>query len=191
MSLTRNFVSLTRRSAFLAAIGLFAIAVPSIAQDASGPVLLTVTGDISKPNRDGYNPEIDKFFGYNEVDFTKATEFDLSALEALKTTSIKADFPKGGEIHTFEGPLLADVLAAAGANGGKITVQALDGYAVEAPLDELVAQGAMVALKRDGVAFGIGDFGPTQIVFPRAERNDLKDMPDDRWVWSIFHINVK
>ena len=96
---------------------------------------------------------------------------------------MKADFPKGRQVHTYEGVLLADVLAAAGATGTKVTVQALDGYAVETPLDELVAMGAVVAYKRNGVAFGIGDFGPTQIVFPRAERDDLADMSDDLWVW--------
>ena len=49
----------------------------------------------------------------------------------------------------------------------------------------------MVATSRDGQPMGIGDFGPTQIVFPRADRDDLKDMPDDWWVWSIFHIRVE
>lgn len=186
-----NSLSLSRRSALAFALSLACLAPPVLAQERQGPILLTVTGDVSKPNRAGYNPDTDKFFGFNDVAFSKATEFDLSALEALKTTAIKADFPKGGEIYTYEGPLLADVLAAAGASGGSVTVQALDGYAVEAPLEELVAQGAVVALKRNGEAFAIGGFGPTQIVFPRAERSDLKDMPDDRWVWSIFHINVK
>jgi hypothetical protein len=40
----------------------------------------------------------------------------------------------------------------------------MDGYAVEAPLDELLAKGAVVALERDGKALGIGGFGPKQIV---------------------------
>ena len=184
-------ISLLRRSFILGAVASLAIGAPALAQDTKGPILLTVTGEVENPNRGGYNPDIDKFFGYNEVEFSKAAEFDLAALEGLKMTAIKADFPKGGDVYTYEGPLLADVLAAAGATGGKITVQALDGYAVEAPLEEMVAQGAIVALKRNGQPFGIGGFGPTQIVFPRAERSDLKDMPDDRWVWSIFHINVR
>ncbi len=188
-----HLFSLSRRALFAASLGLFALSagLPAQAQNAKGPILLTVTGEVGKPNREGYNPEVDKFFGYNDVDFAKAAEFDLAALEGLSMNAVKADFPKGGEIYTFEGPLLADVLAAAGAKGGKVTIQALDGYAVEAPLEEMIAQGAIVALKRNGQSFGIGGFGPTQIVFPRAERSDLADMPDDRWVWSIFHINVK
>lgn len=195
MSFFTDAARFSRRGFGVVALGLFAVTAfvsgPVHAQEAKGPILLTVTGDVGNPNRGGYDPEVDKFFGYNDVDFAKAAEFDLAALEALKTTAVKADFPKGGTVYTFEGPLLADVLAAAGAGGQSVTVQALDGYAVEAPLAEMVAQGAIVALKRDGQSFGIGGFGPTQIVFPRAERDDLANMPDDRWIWSIFHINVK
>jgi len=83
------------------------------------------------------------------------------------------------------------VLAAAGATGQTVTIQALDGYAVEAPLAEMIAQGAIVATSRDGAPLGIGDFGPTWVVFPRADRADLKDMSDDRWIWSIFHIHIE
>ena len=104
---------------------------------------------------------------------------------------IKADFPKGGDVHEYEGPLLVDVLKAAGAEGDTVTIQALDGYAVEMPLAEAVANGAVVALKRNGEPLSIGGFGPTHVVFPRADRADLADMPDDNWIWSIFHIKVE
>ncbi len=155
-----------------------------------GTVLLTVTGEVMNPNRGAYNPDTDKFFGYNEVEFGKATQFDFDALSALASVKVNADFPKGETVYQYEGPLLVDVLKAAGASGDMVTMQALDGYAIEVSLEELEAAGAVLALKRDGEAFGIGGFGPTQIVFPRADRDDLKNMPDDNWIWSIFHISV-
>jgi hypothetical protein len=158
---------------------------------AEGPVLLTVTGEISAPNRGAVDPEEDKLFIFNEVSFEKAKEFDLGELEKLPQAVVHADFPKGGAEIEFSGPLLADVLAAAGAEGEILTVRAMDGYAVEAPLEEMVAKGAVVALERDGKALGIGGLGPTQIVFPRAERSDLADMPDDWWIWQIYHISVE
>jgi len=185
-----RFTSTLVRTA-IAVVGLIAMMSGAEAQQRNCPTILTVTGEISNPNRGGYDPEVDKFFGYTEVEFDKARAFTCKSLRALTTVTVKADFPKGRQVHTYEGVLLADVLAAAGATGTKVTVQALDGYAVETPLDELVAMGAVVAYKRNGVAFGIGDFGPTQIVFPRAERDDLADMSDDLWVWSIFHIRVE
>jgi hypothetical protein len=174
------------------ALTTLALGLPAAAQqDGNCPILLTVTGAVENPNRGGYDAETDKFFGYFDVEFDKAHALDCRSLRGMAIQSVRADFPKGRQVHTYEGPLLADVLAAAGANGQTVTVQALDGYAVEVPMADLVAAGAVVALSRDGHPFGIGDFGPTQIVFPRADRADLADMSDDWWVWSIFHIRVE
>lgn len=156
-----------------------------------GPVLLTVTGAVGNANRGAFDPEEDKFFGYNEVEFSSAKGFDYNELSSLDMVKVNADFPKGANVYEYEGPLLADVLKAAGAEGEMVTMQALDGYAIEVPLKELVDAGAVVALKRDGTHLGIGDYGPTHIVFPRADRADLADMPDDNWIWSIFHIKVE
>jgi len=185
-------MSYTRRTLFAAGLALCTLSPLSLAATpADGPIMLTVTGAVSNPNRGGYDPDTDKFFGYNEVIFEKAREFDFNDLAGLEMVSVKADFPKGRQIHDYEGPLLADVLQAAGATGDKLIVQALDGYAIEVSLQELIENGAVVALKRNGKMFGIGDFGPTQIVFPRAEREELAAMSDDQWIWSIFHINVQ
>lgn len=176
------------RSRLIAAALALAVVSPALAE---GPVLLTVTGDITAPNRGPVDPEQDKLFIFNEVSFEKAMEFDVSALEKLPQATVHADFPKGGAQTEFSGPLLKDVLAAAGAEGETVTVRAMDGYAIEAPVQELIDKGAVVALERDGKPLGIGGFGPTQIVFPRADRTDLSDMPDDWWVWQIYHIDVE
>lgn len=178
-----------RLSAALAAF--LAVAVAGLPAAAAGPVLVTVTGDISEPNRGPVDPDYDKLFVFNEVKFDKAHEFDLDTLEKLPQATVHADFPKGGAATAFTGPLLSDVLAAAGADGHTVTVQAMDGYAVEVPLADMVAKGAVLALARDGKPLGIGNFGPTQIVFPRADRPELADMPDDWWIWQIYHIDVQ
>lgn len=175
----------------LALSAALAIGLTTLPAVAEGPVLLTVTGDIDAPNRGPVDPETDKLFIFNEARFDKAREFDLGALEKLPQAVVRADFPKGGEETEFSGPLLKDVLASAGAEGKVVTVQAMDGYSVEVPVSEMIDKGAVVALERDGKALGIGGFGPTQIVFPRAERADLRDMPDDWWIWQIYHINVR
>jgi len=176
-----------QRSLLATAIAL-AAALPAVAD---GPVLVTVTGALANTNRGPFDADYDKLFGFNEVSFDKAMEFDVDALEALPQTTVTTDFPKGGPEVTFTGPALAEVLAAAGAQGDTVTIRAMDGYAVEAPMAEMVGKGAVVAIERDGKPLGIGSFGPTQIVFPRAERADLADMTDDWWVWQIYHINVE
>lgn len=156
-----------------------------------GTVILTVTGNVGLPSRGPSSDDVDKFFSFNDITFEGATQFDGAGLLALPQQTIKADFPKDGPVYSFEGPLLEDVLRAAGATGEVITIRALDGYAVEIPLTEAFSAGAVVALKRDGIPFAIGDFGPTHVVFPRAERVDMADMSDDWWVWSIYHIHVE
>ena len=156
-----------------------------------GTVILTVTGNVGLPTRGASSEDVDKFFSFNDIMFESAAQFDVAGLLALPQQAVKADFPKGGPVYTFEGPLLENVLEATGATGETITIRALDGYAVEIPLAEAFEKGAIVALSRDGIPFAIGDFGPTHVAFPRAERAELADMQDDWWVWSIYHIHVE
>ena len=176
---------------FLLAIAAAATLATAVPVAAGGPVLLTVTGEITNSNRGPSDPDSDKLFAFNDVSFDKAMVFDADALAAFQQIEVSTDFPKGGPMVTFSGPALADVLAAAGATGDTVTIRAMDGYAVEVPTEDMLGSGAVLAMSRDGQAFGIGDFGPTQVVFPRAERPDLKDMPDDWWVWQIYHIVVE
>ncbi len=158
---------------------------------ADGPTMLTVSGSVAEPNRGAVDPVNDKLFLFNDVQFDKATAFDLDSLYALPQVTVRTDFPMGGEQTEFSGPLLADVLRKAGADGQTLLVQAMDGYAIEVPFDEITGKGAVVALERDGAPLGIGDYGPTQIVFPRGERADLAQMNDDWWIWQIYHIAVE
>lgn len=175
------------RSMMLALAAALA-AAPALA---GGPVLLTVTGAIGVPNRGPLDPERDKLFVFNEASFDRAHEFDVDALAALPQVTVRADFPMGGPVSEFTGPKLADVLAAAGAEGDRVTIQAIDGYAITEPIADLVGRAAILATSRDGKALGLGGFGPMQLVFPRAERSDLGEMNDDWWIWQIFHIRVE
>ncbi|MEM9049810.1 MAG: hypothetical protein AAGC92_13950 [Pseudomonadota bacterium] len=161
------------------------------ADEAVGPAVLTVTGEVTRTNRGPYDPDTDKFFGYFDNEFKDAVSFDYKMLSQLDAVKVSADFPKDGPVHIFEGPTLAAVLEAAGATGETLTLQALDGYQIEVKVSELVRNGAVLALRRDGRPLGIGDFGPLHLVFPRAERDDLKDMSDDNWIWSVYHISIQ
>lgn len=172
-------------------LGALLVAPNAFAQEVEGPVILTISGNVANPNRGAVDPAVDQFFVYSEAEFSEATQFDYASLQKLEWLKTNADFPKNGDMQQFEGPLLADVLKAAGASGEKITMTALDGYAIEVKMQEMIDKGAVLALKRNGRPFAVGDYGPTQIVFPRAERADLKDMPDDNWIWSIYHIKVE
>ncbi len=183
------------RSLFVAALLAFSVSLSAQAADLAkpkGPVVLTVHGKIANANRGALNDFEDAFFKFGSVSFDKAAQFDLPMLEKLgmKTLTVKYDtWPKA---YKFEGPLLADVLKAAGANGKTVKVYALDGYGAEIPVAELQQYGVLLALKADGRYLGLGDRGPTWVVYPRNDKHPaLKSHDDAKWVWSALRVEVE
>lgn len=178
----------------LCVLAVFAIAVmaaPIGAKAADGPVVLTVAGNVTHPNRGPVDPFVDAFFNNAAITFDKAATFSVKDLEAIgmKTLTVRyPDWPKG---FTFEGPLLKDVLAKAGASGTTVRVQALDGYSAEIPMADVQRYPVVLAIKRDGQYLGIGDRGPAWVVFPRDDYPELQSQDDARWVWAAYYIHVE
>ena len=75
---------------------------------ASGPVVLTVGGRVRMPNQGD------------------AAHFDMTMLAALPQTSFSTRTPWYAQPRRFTGPLLRDVLVAAGAQGDVIRLTALN-----------------------------------------------------------------
>jgi hypothetical protein len=157
----------------------------------SGPVILTISGKIGQTNRGASDEISDPFFKNQQIKFARAAVFDLAMLEALPKHKVEADYPQGGPLHQFEGPLLRDVLKAAGATGRVVKVLAFDGYNQDIDMSEIEQWPILLALKQDGAYQALGSFGPTRIVFPRREVPALADRNDDKWVWGIVHIAVE
>jgi hypothetical protein len=158
----------------------------------TGPVLVTVAGAVENANRGPVDPFADGFFAYHEIVFERAAAFDLAALEALGMHQTTARYPNWPGMSTFEGPLLADVLAAAGARGISLRAVALDGYASDIPLADLEKYQVLLALKRDGKYLGIGGRGPAWIVYPREDHAELQAAKDDAALaWAVFVLLVE
>jgi hypothetical protein len=158
----------------------------------AGPAILTVAGAVDRPNRGPVDPFADAFFAFHEIAFDRAAEFDLAMLESLGMHEIRAHYPNWPGPSTFEGPLLADVLAAAGAGGQTLRAVALDGYASEIPLADLAKYQVVLALKRDGRYLGIGGRGPAWIVYPREDHPELQAATDDAGLaWAAFVLMVE
>lgn len=170
-----------------------AMVLPAHSEQLPGPkttTLVTITGNITKTNRGPYDEARDVWFRHLEIKFTKAAAFDAAMLASLKQHTVKTDFPMGGIVRNFTGPLLADVLTAAGATGSTATITAIDGYAAELSLAEIKKFGVILAIAEDSKPFGIGDYGPAWIIFPRLDNPALKNRNDDGWVWSVVAISV-
>jgi hypothetical protein len=157
----------------------------------TGPVIVTVTGAVANTNRGPFDANKDIFFKNQQVTFQRAAAFDLAMLEALAQRTVESDYPQGGPLHKFEGPLLRDVLKAAGATGKVVKVLAIDGYNQEIEIREIEQWPILLALKEDGKYMPLGGFGPTRIVFPRRDVPALADRNDDKWVWAVVQIGVE
>lgn len=123
----------------------------------------------------------------------------LTAAEIAALPRVSIAFDAHGQKHTYEGPLLIDVLAKAGAPTGKalrgpalaqaVVVRAADGYAVVYGLAELDpgtrANRVILADKADGAALGAKD-GPFKVV---AE-GDLRPARGARLVTTIDVVDL-
>lgn len=177
-------------------IGLLslALAFSASAADAPAPVgstILTVAGNISQVNRPPFDRFEDTFFAHHERSFDKAFAFDLAMLGALDTHRASIAFAGWPRPIQIEGPLLQDVLAAAGAAQGTVTLVALDGFATELSPSQLAAEDWIVALKKNGRYLGIGQRGPTWVLYARRDGKPATEEDEGRWPWAVFLIEVR
>jgi hypothetical protein len=165
----------------------------SLAQNASrpaGPVVLTVTGDVGQTNRGPLDPFADKLMDAQGTRFERAMEFDQAALTALGMQTVSVRYPTWPAAHTFEGPLLKDVLNAAGVASGAVQPVALDGYGTEIPYSDLETWPVILALKMDSRWLPIGGAGPAWVIYPRDSFPELAQEDDAKWVWGVSHLRA-
>lgn len=164
------------RRATLAWLGTF-LYTPLMAQvplagAPTGPLILTVTGDISGHPSGGVG-------------------FDAAMVDALPEHSVKATTPWYKESQTFSGPLLKDVLDAVGATGKKLKMVALNDYAVEVPVSDVAKYRPVLARKINGKVLGIRDKGPLFLMYPFDDFPEIRnDVYYARCIWQLNRINV-
>lgn len=160
-------------------------------EKASGQVILTIAGKVSKTNRPAFSEFEDGFLNYQEKSFEAAAEFDLAMLESIGMHKVKISLDAWSSDFTFEGPWLKDVLAAAGAEGRDIAIVALDGFASEISAQDIAAFDWLVGVKRDGRYLSIGQRGPLWVVYRRPDGKAPTAEDEQRWPWASFFIEVR
>lgn len=116
---------------------------------------------------------------------------DLAGLDAMPQTSFQTTTPWHKGTVTFSGVLLKDYLAALGAHGTRMQLLALNDYTVEAPVDELVNGGALLATRQNGQTMPISDKGPVFLLFPFDSRKELQHQTYySRSVWQLSEIDI-
>lgn len=197
-----------KRQFFSAALATTAAAgsvlLPSVARaagaargPAAGPALLTVTGAVGHVNRGPFDPALDQMMHKQKLAFTKAHAFDFAALAALPALTIKPTLEYDAKVHALRGPLLLDVLKAAGAtlrDDTQLVLRAVDGYAVTLGVAQARSQAFIVATHLDGQPMALGGLGPLWAVYDADRVPAMAAKPvAERFgscPWALYHIEI-
>ncbi|MFN7727018.1 MAG: molybdopterin-dependent oxidoreductase [Rubrivivax sp.] len=164
-----------------AGAGAWALAAPVAAQTPAAPaaapaakVVLSISGKVGKPTVDG------------RADFT------MAQLAALPQHSFTTSTPWFKQPVKFTGPLLRDVLAAAGAQGTTLGAIALNNYKVDIPFEDAAQYPVIVARLMDDKPMPVREKGPLFIVYPFDSNAALKsERFFNRSAWQLRSIDVK
>lgn len=195
----RNFLRVAGSSALVAAatVASPALAAPARKQGGSGPVLLTVTGPISKPNRGALDPALDQMMHKQKLDFDRAHVFDFAALAVLPAVEIRPTLEYDNRVHVLRGPLLVDVMHAAGASAEAdgYVLRAIDGYAVVLPRTDALKYRFIIATHLDGKPIPLGGLGPLWAVYDADRFPDMAAQPVSARFglcpWGLYHVAVR
>ncbi|MEM5369287.1 molybdopterin-dependent oxidoreductase [Paraburkholderia azotifigens] len=164
---------------------------------ASTPAILTVSGAVKHTNRGALDPAFDPLMAKQLVKFASACTFDYPSIASLPAVTIRPTIEYDAKPHTLSGPLLANVLEQAGAPGAgdtKISLRAVDGYAVLTTLDNIRAWRFIVATQMDGKPMPLGGLGPLWAIYDADRIPELAAKPlKDRFVlcpWGLYQIQV-
>lgn len=139
-----------------------------------GKVVLSVVGLVGQTNAD------------------KRADFDMAMLEALPQHSFSTSTPWFKEARRFTGPLLRDVLTAAGAKGTSLRAVALNDYKVEIPVDDAMKYKVVMATRLDGQPMPLREKGPLFIIYPYDESADLRsERFYSRSAWQLRTLEVR
>ena len=139
-----------------------------------GKVVLTVTGNITKPNAG------------------KQAVFDLKMIEALPQHSFTTQTPWYSTPVKFTGPKLADVLAAVGAQGKDIQAVAINNYQITIPMSDAQRYPVVMAWKINDQPIPVRAKGPLFIAFPYDNDAALRTAQYyERSIWQLKQLNIQ
>ena len=157
-------------------LGSMALAtLPGIAATLQPKALLTVSGRIGRVNNETTNT-----FDFTESDFFKLTQSSITTGTSWTPTSV------------FVGPLLLDVMQAAGVTSGTLTFKTLDDYSAPIPWEDLVRYGVILAHSQDGKRLNKKRWGPLWTIYPRDQNPVALKGPiaESRFIWQVNRIEI-
>lgn len=158
----------------LMSIGLWGSVPMAMAlEDPKGPVILTISGNISETNGES------------------VARFDRDMLMALGVETLETGTPWTEGVDIYAGPQLSTVLEAVGAQGQNLSVTALNDYSANLPVQDAYDHHVMLAMDLNGQAMSIRDKGPIFVLYPFAHDPSLNnEVIHNRSVWQVKSITV-
>ena len=161
-------------SAALTATALVLPGVSLALDKPKGRPILTVTGKIGDTNAD------------------QAARFDMDMLAALPQQTFTTHTPWYETPKKFTGPLLSDVMALVKADGKTLKAKAINDYAIEIPMEDLVKHKVMLARLLDDQPMAIRDKGPLFVIYNFDSDAELrKSTYYERCIWQLKSLEVK
>lgn len=168
-----NMIHRSIRNLALAALSALAFQAMALDQP-SGPVVLTISGNVALANS-----------GQQAL-------FDMKMLERLPQKTFSTQTPWYPKPVSFTGPLLRDVLVAAGAKGNKIVAVALNDYKTEIPFDDVTRHDVIVARLMNDKPMPVREKGPLFIVYPFDTKAELRaEIYYNRAAWQLSALRVQ
>ena len=169
--------AILRRSSFMMSTSAASLAVSVPAAPMEKPtaaVVLSLTGRVRTPNDGGQ------------------ANFDMPMLERLPQVSFVTRTPWYAQPRKFTGPLLRDVLAAAGASGTTLRAVALNDYWVEIPVEDTARHDLILARLLDDKPMAVRDKGPLFAIYPFDAQPELRNpVYYSRSAWQLRTIEVR
>ena len=139
-----------------------------------GPVVLSVIGRLRSPNRAGH------------------ADFDMAMLERLPQSSFSTSTPWYSLARKFSGPLLRDVLLAAGGHGTTLRARALNDYWVDLPFEDAQRHDPILATRIDDKPMAVRDKGPLFLIYPFDAKPELRNaVYYSRSAWQLRAIEIR
>ena len=119
-------------------------------------------------------------------------DFDMDMLAALPQQTFSTHTPWFKEARKFTGPLLRDVLSAAGASGKTLTAVALNDYRVSIPTEDAIKYPLIVARLLDDQTMTVREKGPLFIIYPFDSHTELRnERYYNRSAWQLRALEVR
>ena len=168
------FFSLRRRLWLLGSAGLLLSGLVHALDAPKGKVVLSIVGNIQFKNAGDQ------------------ANFDMDMLTALPQHSFTTSNPWYKEAKKFTGPLLRDVLAAAGAEGTTVKAIALNNFKVEIPVADFKQFPVILARLMDDKPMLIREKGPLFIIYPFDTQAELHSARYyGRSAWQLRTLDIR